>query len=343
MGERGEDVFIHQFHRLLADTQLRQAYLPPLTEDEMHSIQRLLEPVAAETLRWCQRYPILDARLLLPASIGAITQLPHLSAKSIATRVKATIWIPAFDDLLDRNLLPLGEIEAILHECLGVACLSVKPSASASTYAAALLDIVNELSQQPLWHDLHAHWAVSLSQVLEASMYEYWLQRRLRTGEPVGPLPLIDEYLFYARKSMAISYLWITSLILEHDQTFIPALTQLVSLAEQCSQVMRLANDLATHARETSEGGVNSIVILAHTFRDRMPELGMSDALERARDEVTLILERERIKAQALAANLKTDSLVERRFLHAMDFGVELYKLHDFRAWPSLLERKSQE
>lgn len=327
--------FFPQFHRILRDAQMRSALLPRLTEEEIEAIEKLLPAVIRETIRWSELYSPLSQESILPAAVGAIIQLPRLPVQAVATRTKANIWLPAFDDLLDRQALSAGEIEDVLQECLAVACQPRSAVATRSPFGMALADIVEELAQYPLWRELHPCWTVSLVQVLEASMYEYWLQRRASgwEGQMGGFSPLFDEYLFYGRRSIGITYLWISSLILENDRSALPVLSQLIALADQCALVVRLANDLATYERESREGKVNSITILANTLRERDPDMDGESALKHARDQINERLELEFAEASRMTARIRTDSAIEHRFLRATEFGVELYRRRDFRTW----------
>lgn len=307
-----------------------QALLPSLTHREMEALKSLLEPVTTNAEAWCHRHPFISPKSVLPVSIVIIVQHPGLAPENISTVVKAVLWITAIDDSFDGNSLSGSELSAVTEECLRVACSPyVRPS---SPIAACLKELRDDLSARTTWLAFQATWAAALTQVLDSSTYEYWMNRRFSGHADLSP-PTFEEYFSFSRTSIGLTFLWLTGIIAEDKPELVPDLPDLLVFAGQCSHALRLANDLATYKRERTEGTLNSVFLHAvHLCREK-PELTWQAAeaealqmVERARDAA---LEQARVIVGARSAARD----IKKRLLRGLELGTEIYALRDVREW----------
>jgi hypothetical protein len=139
--------------------------------------------------------------------------------------------------------------------------------------------------------------------------------------------------LYYGSWTLQHPFLW--SLPLYDDDSILPGLGSLTQIAEQCSRVLRLANDLATWPREQCEGTLNAVSIEAA----QLAQLGRSGAHchEAALRRVRGRLADERLALRALEDTVRTKSGVERGFLRLTEMGSGMYERQDLRNWAHLL------
>ena len=324
-----------RFKALLADPALREQFLPTMTPEEITAVERLLDTVVAEAERWCAEFDILPTQLILPTAVATIIELCDLPASAIAVRVVETLWIAAFDDVLDSRVHE-DDIAALLRSCSDASLGLAAQGNATNQHALALWKIRNVLASRPAWQAMTTHWVASLLRLIDGMFYQYSIARLSVAPATFANIPLAS-YLHYAKHTLGFPHLLITSLILRDFVMTEPSFSFLVTLADQCGAVMRLANDLATFQREASEGTLNAIVLIAAQIEKATPRLPRKSARELAIAETRRMLQRETDEAHRMCQRLQTETHVARQFVRGMDFGVAMYAIKDFRDWTSTL------
>ncbi|HZT07487.1 MAG TPA: terpene synthase family protein [Chloroflexota bacterium] len=305
-------------------------------------MDRLLDQVVEQSNQWCSQWTIFNPTYVLPVALINIVQFPDLPILSILSRVKNSMWIYAIDDLVDGGKLTERELRIALFECALVASAAdnIKPE---SELARTLQVLHRELMEFPNYQHVARMWSTSLIRTIDGMMYEYWMQRRYKPIQFTAELPPYDEYIYYARSSIAITYLWITGLILETDVGIKTELPGLFRLADQCALVIRLANDVCTFKRELEEGGVNAVALCISQLLATAGREPISNLIARASRTVSRRVDRELARARAIAKTVRTDSAVEERFLRATEVSVDLYRRSDIRVWSKIVNKNDFE
>ena len=183
--------------------------------------------------------------------------------------------------------------------------------------------IVTTLFAYPLATELSNVWSGSLVRLVDGMMCELW--RTQKTNQGCVRLPSLEEYLFYARNSIGLPYVWMTCLIQTNDRSAVPLAPLLLDLAEECGTIMRLSNDLRSLESELIEGKISAVQILGQTTPP-----GAVD-LDQGRRAVSNLID-DRLQVLDGKANLvRTESGLEQRYVRATRFGLALYEMSDFR------------
>ncbi|MEV7026758.1 terpene synthase family protein [Kitasatospora sp. NPDC093558] len=165
--------------------------------------------------------------------------------------------------------------------------------------------------------------------VMTGMRHEHTWQQAL-LAESLAQLPDYAEYIGSARASVGGLAYYLTVLILLDDPSTAHVPAQLDELAMQASLCVRLANDLATHARERAEGGVTAIRIHqdAATATGLDHRAALADATSRVTDDLHHALNR----LSRLAATPSTATgLPERALLRMAHATCAQYARSDFR------------
>lgn len=326
------------FSLLLRNQDLRDELLPLLSDAEAMQVEQLLPEVWTSTREWLSRYPFLNRDTLLPASILKIAQLPSLPVQDIVTAVLWELWVFAVDDLFDEGQSDFSELCALSEEFERIAIAPPGHERAQCPFGEALLDIKQRLASHATFRDLHPAYASTLSRLLNGYFHAYRLRAATREADALA-LPSFDEYLYQASRTFLHPFMW--SLPLYNDDTVTTNLPALAQLADQCSRVLRLSNDLGTWAREEREGVLNAVSLeVAHLERQ---ERGHSDsdrhtrALTRVRER----LRRERPGAYELRGAVLTNSRVEEGFIRLMELGSAMYERQDLRELQGLVTGRS--
>lgn len=330
MSGAGRPLPSEQFKALLADPALRDRFLPPMTDEEIGAVQRLLDPVVADVEAWCARWAqVFPLGTIPPVCLQGIVQYPHWPPEAIALRARVVQWAYALDDLFDEGRLPTAALMAQADECLYVASSPAIHLRTLSPWSEALLDLKSSLSRHSLYQEIHAVWCSSLARVIDGMIYEYWMQKRNIAGHAERMPHSLDEYLSFASSSIAINLVWMTGLIIEDDPSAVTVLRELSLLATQCGAALRLANDICSFQRELREGRSNAVSILLTSSSDDARVEDEQLAIVRARQ----LLSQARLAAVTIATGISTASHTEGRFLRGMDFAIQMYERLDLREW----------
>jgi hypothetical protein len=154
---------------------------------------------------------------------------------------------------------------------------------------------------------------------------EYWRSRNQLSVPGADLVPSIEDYLYFARYSIGLPYIWMTTLILDNDVSCLESMQALTTLSATCGVAMRLANDLRSFPAEQELGKLNALHLLGGGPH------GSNWSEQRARQRVSQLLDEALARARREADLVQTVAGIERGFLRATEFGVELYRRSDFR------------
>jgi Terpene synthase family 2, C-terminal metal binding len=317
-----------QLRKLADDPIFREKFLPRTTPDESAAINRLLRPVVEGAEAWCADHPLLAPGPIVPVALLMCVQFPGLDLQGTLLRVKAVLWVFAIDDFLDGDQTAPSAAADISLECRTVGASPVGKERAQSEYGNILLDVKGELARYPAFGPLGSTWSNALSRMIDGMMFEYWMRQRNNNSDSVG-LPALDEYLYYARNSIGLPFVWFTSLIVaESSASSVDKLLELSRLAEECGVAMRLANDIRSFRAENRIGKINAVNLLARSAT------GNHEGTDEAESQVSHLIADSCRLARHLAGQQSTSvKHFAERFVRATEWGVDLYQRSDFRAF----------
>jgi hypothetical protein len=292
-------------------------------------VDESIESVELHLVDWCRKYPILGRYWNARAAAIIFVENPTLELSAIALRIAYSLWATAFDDVLDRENRSEQAVVRLVRECGQVV---QEPSATAFR-ADELVVALNDLCLG-LWSLANnprflPQWAAAFCKFLDGSLFEYQLATFLREGS-VDRLPDLRSYLAAAEHSISLPWLLQSGIVLCEQPVSEEVLPGLVALSESCGRAVRLANDLATHAREESEQSANAVTLV--TLRREGWEEGFAKGRSSSATEtVATYLEKSLAHARDLGQRIRTGARVELGFLRATELAVYFYGVSDLR------------
>lgn len=189
----------------------------------------------------------LEAMALAVAAIA-----PWSDSAALRLAARTAVWLYAVDDLVDVRASSLAEVDEVLARCIAVVSKGARDESH--PVFAALCDVQRELESKPLYCALEALWVRKFESCMLGMRYAW------QVGRGEIPRPSIGEYLEHADSILK----WITIVTLWAG-TAGPDLPRhlgvLVPCADDVCVAVRLANDLATSARERREGIANATAL----------------------------------------------------------------------------------
>jgi terpene synthase-like protein len=233
-----------------------------LVSDARYPSAAATAPVAALALRltgdlrkWTAGYgPGLADKAFEAMALSAAVIAPWSDAKSLRLPARAAIWLYGVDDLIDVDASSLAEVDDTLARCISVA--SGGPRDESHPVLAALSDLYADMREQPLYPGVHELWVEKFTSCMQGMRYSWQTGR-----EQTEAKPSLSEYLEHADsilKWITIINFWIATAgpdLLDHLDVLIPA-------GDDTSVIIRLANDVATSAREQREGIGNAVLLV---------------------------------------------------------------------------------
>lgn len=317
-----------------AATLIAATGLPPA------QLERARREVLADLAGWAARYPVFD-----PARFPALalTTAAHLADAPRADRALAalvSLWIIAFDDLVDEARLAgraLREL-AVGYTLLAQAGPDRAPRAfpppgavpaAADQLAAALREIVRDLAPRDPPAPLAAYWRATFARMAESIVAQKEVGAALHGR--AAAVPPYDRALALLEESIGVPHYLATCFILAGDPALPARLPRLLPLVGACARAIRLANDLRTWPKDERERNFSTLVAARADLARAEPALPPAALHERALRLLDERLRAELARAHALlVASPHPDGGVERGLARLIAFVPAFYAAHDY-------------
>jgi hypothetical protein len=272
----------------------------------------------------CGRHPVLPRKLVVPVSMLVVSEALPVDVPGLIQMITSRLWCAAFDDVFDRELVSRERMAEIVEGCRALAW-GAHLTGLEDEYSQTLFRLLAPSRRTPLWDRVQPFWADLFLRFVDGSWYEFEESQRTEA-------PGLEEYLARARHSIGLPWLLIAETALLGDLPSVDALPSLSELAVQCGLAVRLSNDLASFDREIAEATLNAVALVARQGR---PVSGPDHQarVRGARLVVESRLEHEVAEAHRLGAAIAPRAGLAKRFVRAMDVGVQAYAQGDPRAW----------
>lgn len=315
-----------RFKALIEGSTPDQASLPAMTTREIAAVSRTLDSVVEGAGAWCGEHTVLNRGTAIPLSLIMSVLYPDADDRSTLLRVKTALWVYGLDDILDDPKTSAQSAQQLVAECRSIASCPVGSEAILSDCGRALGQLKREFASCALFGHIWPACVSSLSRLLDGMMFEFWLRLWRTEMSEAARVPNPDEYLYFGTSSIGLAQVFLLSVIPTNDETVVPHLPQLVPLADRCALVMRLANDLRSFEAEDRVGKANSI----HAYLS-MNAGRTAMAVADARLGIENLLETSRRRLSSAWRGSGTRTGIEKRFVRATAFGIDLYSTSDFR------------
>jgi hypothetical protein len=324
---------VHNQESSELDYGVRSNFLLSMDQDQKIRVFDLTTRASRELHRWAARFPLIRRVRVWPLCLSVAAAAPFASVSALVSMARMSLWVFTIDDLFDEEMVPFAELRRrVVRYKAVLAGTSVEAKRERDTLVLALQDIRDDLSSYALWPTLHDEWAEAVRRTLDAMMQEHeWrMLYRERSGE--AAFPSYDAYLSHGRYSIGVAaHIW-TTLIAISDPSSREHLAQLRELEQTASLCIRLSNDLQSHAKEISEGKINSIVIRQREAiaAGYPPEEALAIACETNRQEILRGLQR----CGELQEQVRTETgHPERAIADIARFVCDFYVHHDYHTF----------
>jgi hypothetical protein len=244
---------------------------------------------------------------------GAVSQstafgAPWCTPEQLRIANRTALWIFALDWRIDHLSRSRAEVDEIVRRCLAVAD-GVAPGAD-DPLGRFLAEIRDELAATPAFGRWSTAWRAELVRMLTAMARE----RQWTFDRDAGVddwKPSIDGYLANA-DNFGSSFVNVSHWIAMGEPETLARLPDLTTAGRVVQRILRLVNDLATHARDVQWGDLNALMLV--------------DGLEVSGHIANLVEE-----CRRLLRPLSRDCPREARYLaRQIGFSTGFYQLADF-------------
>ncbi len=275
------------------ETVLKSEFLAGLTEEERRRVFTRSGMLSALLGKWVADYPGIMRPVRVPqlslTLAAAAARLEGPSDDEVARRLLPaaclSMWLFSVDDTLDESIEPAAAMWPRFEQYLSLFGENPDVGTGGEPLLAALRDIREQLrgdegTPRSCFDALRPHLRESLAKVRDGMRYEDdWSSQRQSA-------PSFEEYLDKAgRHSIGVMPVYLCILITLGDDSLQPHLGRLLTLGDQASICIRLANDLRSYERESAEGKLNSIGLRQRELMQR-DGVDAQKALEQARAAV---------------------------------------------------------
>ncbi|HEY8744747.1 MAG TPA: terpene synthase family protein [Chloroflexota bacterium] len=304
-------------------------------------IADLAGQVRADLQVWATRWPIFA-----PVRFSAIAQttavhLPALSRSARALAALVSLWIIAFDEVVDEDRLTSTQLTALTERCRRLVARPEAPdTVGADPLCASLQEIVRQMTERSTFAAFASTWQGALTDMLDAIIEHRRLGNPTLLGTaPAATSPAVPSFaamLALTTRSIGVCFYLISSWVLYEEPDLILRREALLRSAEACAQAIRLANDLQTWRRDAEEGSVNTLTALEWELAQTVPDLPADDrrrhALATLQEHLVATMARTRTELHNSAV---PTSPVERDMEGLASFVTQLYVRYDFHTYPA--------
>jgi hypothetical protein len=311
---------------------LHSSFLAALDDDQKLRIFDLTTRASRALHRWAARYPLIRRVRVWPVSLSVSAATPFASAAALISIARMSLWVFTIDDLFDEEMVPVGELRRRSARYNDILAGKHVDHQERDTLALALQDIYDDLERYPLFLALRDHWAEAVARTLEAMLREHEWRARYRATGDVADLPSYETYLSYGLYSIGGPPHFSTTLIALDDASVLNRLQALKELEHTASICLRLANDLASYAKEIAEGKINALVIQQQqrVATGILPEPALSAAYDLVHQDLQLSLQRcDQLQHQATTGT----GHPERAIADIARFVTDFYIHHDYHTF----------
>jgi hypothetical protein len=265
----------------------------------------------ADLQRWTtEQLPGFEYLPLAAIAFGEGVIAPWAHATDLRLTGRMAVWAYALDDFVEREVSEVGELDEFFARCNAVVHTGQRDDGN--PLLACLSTWQEEVAALPGYPALATVWADEFASCLRGHRYDWVVGWARERGEATGSD--VGEYLDHADSS-AIGQVHVPRWITYGGEELPDRLDVLLPALHDASLATRLANDLATMARERDEPGANNVLMYGVT-----PDW--------VRDELT---------ARLTAVRQRLAPLVEENFLPAVavvrmaEWSVGVYTRNDMR------------
>lgn len=304
-----------------------------------------LDDLIADMASLHARYPVFDPVRFRALALTTAGHLPDAARADRRLAALDSLWIIAFDEVVDEGELDDRDLRALADACQSVARGLVgaglhpssvhPPPAAASPPRAQLVGALGELwgglERYGPTHALRGYWLDTLCETVDAIVAQRALGRA-SAGTP-GSAAADADLPGILERSIGVSHYLATALILSREAVEREQLAALHPLISSCARAIRYANDLRSRGKDEREANPNSLTVIESRLRREHPAMSDAQRGERALSVLRDWLETETSRVTALSAASTGDDGFARSCARLVAFVTGFYARQDYHTY----------
>jgi len=298
-------------------------------------------PVAAlctDLRGFATRYPLFDAARFPALALTIRTYLPEAQREGHALLALVSLWIIAFDALVDEGTVDATEHAALVTRygilldgdgARGIPDNQAQHAEAADQLDAALREIGVRLAAHEPPTALCDWWRSSLRATMAA------IVRQRELGRAGGDAPGYDAILPLLVDSVGVRPYLAVGAIIGREPGLAARRPALVALASECAVAIRLANDLRTWEKDEREGGINTLVALQSDLARARPGVAAATIHGLALSTLGERLIASRARCQASLDSFAEADETATGMVRLVEVVVGVYAADDFHTYPA--------
>jgi len=290
--------------------------------------------VAADLWAWSTRYPLFDPARFPALAATTVAYLPMARRADRALAALVSLWIVAFDALVDERDTDTAVLNALATHYGGLITAdqgerhvgSLRLEKMAEQLDAALREIVVLLDNYHPPSAVRLWWEHSCRATIAA------IVRQRGLGRTDAPTPSYAAALPLLVDSIGVRPYLAVGAIVGREPGLVSRLAATTALAGECALAIRLANDLCTWEKDESEGGFNTLTALRAEIVSAEPTVAATVARDRilATLQARLASSMARCHAHPAATGAGATAAA---MVRVTDVVVAIYAAHDYHTY----------
>ena len=291
--------------------------------------------VRADMDTWAARYPLFDPARFPALAVTTVAYLPTVRREDRALAALVSLWIIAFDALVDENGTDTAAVTTLATRYGALVdadhverhVTPLRMGGATEQLAAALREIAALLTGYSAPSVLRVWWATSCRATIAA------IVRQRELGRTEGPMPDYAAALPLLTDSIGVRPYLAIGAIVGREPGLAARLSATTALAGECALAIRLANDLRTWEKDELESGFNTLVALRAELAHTEPALSATVARERALAMLRARLAISRSRCHARFSMAAGAGATEAAMVRLMDVAVGIYTDRDYHTY----------
>lgn len=325
-------------------------------------LEHLRTEVCVDLEAWGERYPVFSPARFPGLALTVAAHLPDCSGEVRSLASLVSLWIAAFDELVDEARITEPAVHAVTDRykaCVRDALTQTSHTETelrVSRYRdldptvqlyEALEEIGREVAACKPAKPLVEYWVHTFQRMVDGIVAQRELGAKLYAeapGEQEGGglllpacyVPTYDSLMGTLTDSIGVPFYLATCFVAYQDTNLVDRIAEIVPAVEACAKAIRLANDLQSWGRDVRERNVNTLVAVSAEIARANSGLSPIECQTRSIRVLEERLKCEMSRVQSLlAASPLPGGRPERGIARLLEFVTAFYAASDYHIYRS--------
>ncbi len=320
----------------------------------------VLGEIEADLTMLGERYPVFRSTRFRALALTIEAHLSDACREDRALASLVSLWIAAFDDLVDEEQITGTDLHGLTDRYKASARDSLARAADpgqqrrklnsaqlepAEQLDRALEEITRGVVRRRPGEPLKAYWLATFERMVDGIVAQrelgtQWYVETMDGSEVTDFILPVDAAVTYQTlmetllHSIGVPFYLATCFITYREATLAERLPELTPIVEACAKAVRLANDLQSWQKDSRERNANVVVATAAEIARSHPGLPHAEYQERA---LALLDERLKLEVSGVLSLLAASSVpggkAERGIARLVEFVTTFYATYDYHTY----------